>query len=211
MKRKVIIFDMDGVLFNSNEVAKQHMKNLYPGLTDEEHNEILTGNFHEEIAKISLNRIVESEEETLARKLKYSQDKSKVPMYDGMKELLVELHNDGYILALNTSAYERNCLPLLENTDTKNLFDFLATAEISKSKVIKFKIIEEKYLCRKEDMLFITDTLGDIREADESSIPTVAVTWGVHNVSYFTREVHNNLKKIVNSIDELRSFIKNNN
>lgn len=73
-----------------------------------------------------------------AGKILYSKIKSEVPMYVGAKQFLQELHDDGYILVLNTSAYNRNSLPLLECAGITTLFDFLATAEISKSKVDKF-------------------------------------------------------------------------
>lgn len=208
MKKKIIIFDMDGVLFDSNTIATQSLLYQYPGLTEEMQKEILTGNFHEEVSKITIPKREETEEEKAARKLKYSKDKSEVPMYSGTKELLSYLHNEGYIIVLNTSALDRNCLPLLERANITHFFDFLATAELSRSKVEKFKMIENKYIVDQNDMLFVTDTLGDIREADMAGIPTVAVTWGAHDRSYFNREPHTNLIGIVDSIAELESFIK---
>jgi len=132
-------------------------------------------------------------------------------MFVGTKELLQELYNLGYTLVLNTSAYERNCLPLLEKSKIKELFDFVAAAEVSKSKIEKFKLIENKYNVSKEDVLFITDALGDLREADESGVSTIVVTWGVHDKTYFAREVHNNLIGVAGTVEELRNFIFKNN
>ncbi len=199
---------MDGVLFDSEAIAMQSLLYQYPGLTKEAQKEILTGNFHEEMAKITIPRREETEEEKLNRQRKYSEDKSKVAMYDGAKELLTYLHSEGYTIVLNTSALDRNCLPLLKQAGITNLFDFLATADLSKSKVEKFKIIKNKYGTNENDMLFVTDTLGDIREADVAGVPTVAVTWGAHDRSYFDREPHTNLIGIVDSIGELEDFIK---
>jgi phosphoglycolate phosphatase-like HAD superfamily hydrolase len=70
-------------------------------------------------------------------------------------------------------------------------------------------MIEKKYNLSNKDFLFITDTLGDIREADIANIPTVAVTWGQHDRSYFTREEHKNLIGIVDSFEQLKDFIFN--
>ncbi len=78
---------------------------------------------------------------------------------------------------------------------------------MSKSKVEKFRMMEEKYGVRKNDMLFITDTLGDIREADKAGVPTIAVTWGAHDTSYFHREPHENLIGVVSTVAELENFI----
>lgn len=207
MKRKIIIFDLDGVLFDSVAVTEQFLYDRYPGMTKEMQMEILCGNFHEELKKIVLPKKVQTEEEAEARRVLHTENKSKVPLYEGAKEMLLELHKGGYILALNTSAYEKNSLPLLDRAGITELFDFLGTAEISKSKVDKFKIIEEKYGFDNEHVLFITDTVGDIREADIANVPTVAVTWGAHNRSYFTREEHKNLISIVDTFEELMRII----
>lgn len=200
---------MDGVLFDTIALASRHMFFTFPDITDEIQKELLTGNFHEELDKLSLKRREETDEEKQTRKLNYAKEKSESLMYEGIKELLNKLHNEGHTIALNTSAYERNCLPLLENSGITHMFDFLGTADISKSKVEKFQIIKDKYGVNQKDVLFITDTLGDIREADIAGVPTVAVTWGAHNESYFLRETHYNLLKIVSSVSELEDFIEN--
>lgn len=209
MSKKVIVFDLDGVIFDSTAIAKEHLLKSFPDMTDQIHKEILTGNFHEEIRKLNLRRVEETNEEKEKRKIWYSEQKAKSPVYEGMKELLGKLHSEGYIIVLNTSAYNRNCLPMLEGAGIENLFDFLCTAEISKSKTEKFQIIRDKYQVEQSKMLFVTDTLGDIREADVAGIPTVAVTWGAHDHSYFNREPHKNLLKIIDSVQELQSFIEN--
>lgn len=209
MQKKVIIFDMDGVLFDTIALASRHMFFTFPDITDEIQKELLTGNFHEELDKLSLKRREETDEEKQERKLLYAKEKAKSAMYEGIKELLHKLHNAGYLIALNTSAYERNCLPLLENSGIIHMFDFLGTADISKSKVDKFQIIKDKYAVNQKDILFITDTLGDLREADIAGVPTVAVTWGAHSETYFYRETHNNLLKVISSVSELEDFIAN--
>ncbi len=208
MKKKVIIFDLDGVLFDSIEIAERHLRISFPGLTQEMQKEILTGNFHEEISKISLARREENEEEKEFRKKLYEEEKTNAPMYEGIKDLIKKLHNEEYIIALNTSARVPTCMPCLEVNNIQNFFDFIGTAEVSKSKVEKFKIIKDKYNVESEEMLFVTDTLGDLKEADIASVPTVCVTWGAHDETYFLREPHKNLEKIVNSVEELEVLIK---
>lgn len=143
--KKIIIFDLDGVLFDSIGLASASMAVSYPGLTAEMYRELLCGNIHEEIKKIILPKRQRTEEEEAECKLLYTKNKLEVPMYPGSKELLEELHAEGHTLVLNSSAYERNVRPLLEKSNTISLFDFLATAETSKSKLDKFKIIEERY------------------------------------------------------------------
>jgi phosphoglycolate phosphatase len=208
MKRKILVFDLDGVLFDTLAIVEQAMIDSYPGLTKEMSRELLCGNYYEETEKLTIPKKSETEEEAVERKLLFSKKKAEASTYPGAKEFLEKLYEEGYMLVLNTSAYERNCLPLLERADMAKLFDYLATAEVSKSKVEKFKVIQEKYEVNAEDTLFVTDTLGDLREADIAGVPTIAVTWGVHDRSYFTREEHPNLIAIVDSFDELMKVVQ---
>lgn len=207
-KRKVIIFDLDGVLIDSVGLAMASMSVSYPGLTAELYRELLCGNIHEEIKKITLPKAHRTQEEEDEHKLQYSKIKLGAPMYPGSKDLLGELHGQGYTLVLNSSAYNRNVYPLLEKAEIISLFDFLATAETSKSKHDKFKIIEERYGLAHGDTLFVTDTLGDVREAELANIPTIAVTWGAHDRSYFSRlEDPQHLIAVVDTFEELKSCI----
>ena len=185
---------MDGVLFDSNELGQRSMAQQFPGLTPEMQREMLCGNFHDAIAQIKLPRLAETAEEREARKVRYARDKAEVAMYPGAKELLEDLHARGHLLVLNTSAIDRNCLPLLERRGIT-------------SKVEKFKMVEEKYGVAAADMVFVTDTLGDLREADTAGVPTVAVTWGAHDRSFFEREEHSNLLDIVDTFPALETHL----
>ena len=57
-------------------------------------------------------------------------------------------------------------------------------------------------------MIFVTDTLGDVLEAKTAGINTIAVTWGAHDRIYFNNDIHENLKAIVDTIEDLDVTIK---
>jgi phosphoglycolate phosphatase len=210
MSKKLIIFDFDGVLFDSTKLVSGFIMSAYPTMTEEIINEMFCGNFPEEMAKAKLTheRIQETPEEKAARSSQYSAKKLVAPLFEGILALLKTLHDAGHTLAINTSALDKNCLPLLERAGILGLFDTVATKDMSVSKVEKFKILQEKYGVAKEDILFVTDTLGDLREADVAGVPTVAVTYGVHTRAHFLREPHNNLVTIVDSVQELADVLQ---
>lgn len=207
MNNKIIIFDMDGVLFDSMEIAQKYFIMKHPGVTPVMYKEMYTGNYHEESEKYLSFKLSEVDEKKLEDQTTYAEAKSKAVIFPGIKDLLVSLKSNGFILALNTSAFIKTTMPLLEKSGLKELFDFIATAETSKSKVEKFNLISEKFSVAKENIIFVTDSLGDVKEAGIARIPTIAVTWGIHNRSYFNPEINNNLIAITDSVNELKNII----
>ncbi len=208
MKPRIIVFDFDGVICDSMQNVLEELRRTYPEITPEIHREMGVGNWYEEMAKRNFVKIEETEEEKEHHRIEYARKKLEVPLFEGMHDLLKALHERNCVLALSTAANVANCVPILEKNGVHGLFDFIGTREVSPSKVVKFKIISEKYAVAQSDMVFVTDTLGDIREADEAGVPTIAVTWGSHDRSHFLREPHKNLLKIVDSVFELRAILE---
>ncbi len=207
-KPRIIIFDLDGVLVDSNKLTAEDFYKVHPTAPDHLYKETLCGNFIEENAKLGEFKKIETLEEKEERWNKYIEDKRDCALFDGIVEFVNDIHRVGHTLCLNTSASEKTCFPSLERHGLLDLFDFLGTKEISTKKTEKFQMIKDKYDVDSTGMIFITDTLGDIREADHSGVPTIAVTWGIHDRQYFNREPHDNLIAIVDSVAELRELLQ---
>lgn len=198
---------MDGVLFDSIGIAREHFMEEHPSLTEAQYKEIHSGKYYEEASKYTHLKKPRTEEEKKAVRAAYETKKGQAPLFAGIKDLLIDLHKNEYSLVINTSAYEKSCFPLLEHSGIKKYFDFIATAELSKDKVEKFKIIKDRYEVERNEIVFITDALGDLRDSDTAGIPTIAVTWGIHDKTFFAREKHGNLIGVVDTIEELNFLL----
>lgn len=88
--------------------------------------------------------------------------------------------SESYILVVISSIVSDSIKQILDRENLVNYFNDILGNDVDKSKVVKIGMTLEKYKVSPNQCVFITDTLGDIREADYYSIPSVAVTWGFH-------------------------------
>lgn len=207
MDRNVIIFDLDGVLFDTVDFMYGLTKGEYDELSHEEFKELHKGNIYESFKKFARPKRQETEEAREKRYTEYSKLKSTAHIHTGMRDLVMNLAQNNNLI-LNTSASIQNSVPLLEQEGILKNFSFLATREVSSSKIEKFKIIAEKFGKKPHEMIFITDTIGDLRESHIAKVPTLAVTWGLHKREDFGEEHCENLLGFVDSAKELEKTIK---
>jgi phosphoglycolate phosphatase len=203
---KLLIFDMDGVIFDSVGAIMEYQMYKYPTVTREELLENLKGGEDSPLANHT--RIKRSEEQKALDQQRYLDAKMQSIVFPGMRELLSHMHRQGYTIVLNTNAYMKNTDPLLKKAGIFELFDMVATRDLHDKKSEKFQLIDQHYSAGTADTLFITDTIGDIREAAKAHIPTIAVTWGAHTREHFEGESFDNLIDIVDSVEELQQRIE---
>jgi phosphoglycolate phosphatase len=86
-----------------------------------------------------------------------------------------------YQLYVVSSNGEKAINAILEQSGTSELFARIMGAETHKSKAEKFRMLMAEYAVTPENALFITDTLGDIREAHRVGLRTIAETFGYHD------------------------------
>jgi phosphoglycolate phosphatase len=210
MNKKIVVFDMDGVLINSGDILYRLLQEIFPRLTLQEYKDFFMGNFHDGKEKYAqTNPAIEMEDaEKEERRIYFADQKAQSPLFPGIRELLQSLRDQDFLLAVNTSAYERNALPLLVKNDIFDYFDFVAVFEDSRSKAEKFTMIQKRFECEVDEMVFVTDTVGDMREAAEFGVRTIGVSWGVHTKHQFHHHKEDVLAGVVDTVPELEENIQ---
>ncbi len=170
---KAIIFDFDGVLHNTFEcLHKLHCDTLEILTPNELKEKVFNGNPREYFKKFTNKQQTNFEE---AWKKHYQDLRIKQRTKDELNILCKK-----YLLFVNSSNTELNLNKYMENNGLLNIFQKIYGVETHISKVAKFRILLKEANLKAEDCIFVTDTLGDILEANEVKIKTLAVDFGFH-------------------------------
>lgn len=85
-----------------------------------------------------------------------------------------------YRLAIISSTVSMPILEFLKKYDAAHYFDDIFGNDVHPSKVEKMNMLFARYSLAPEHCVFITDTLGDMREAEKVNVGTIGVGWGFH-------------------------------
>lgn len=175
MKNKVVIFDFDGVIVDSMQLSYSINKNMMPDLEYEEWQSWFEGNLYKKIRKEHAN---DDSQDTFFEK--YNEGVVNLLPIEGMSDVVRKLA-EKFTLVIISSSTEKSITEFLEKYDLNNCFQDILGRETHRAKVDKFHIILEKYGIKPNETLIITDTIGDIKEANEVGVRSLGVIWGVHN------------------------------
>jgi len=169
---KHICFDFDGVILDSLNIHLQTMDEAFGmKFTREEFGVFLDGNFIDsKIGKLDWNKY----HEHLAPK--YQEQIFEEDVLDGLHSL-----SNQYQLSINSTGGNDMLNMICKANDVDNLFCEIWGANTEQYKTKKFKMLMEKHDLSEEEILFVTDTLGDVREAHEVGIASIAITGGYHD------------------------------
>lgn len=185
MKYRLIIFDFDGTLANSfpwfvrmvNIIATKYNFKQVPA----EDVEGLRG-----LSAMQLLRYLEIPMWKLpmianfARQL-MSQDREGVDRFDGVDQLLAQLHSAGMPLALVTSNSYENVVNVL-GTENLALIDYIECDASVFGKRQHYRRVLKQSGIHPSEAISIGDEIRDIEASTQEHIPFGAVAWGYTNV-----------------------------
>lgn len=121
----------------------------------------------------------------------------------GMKDIIERMAAQ-HQLAIVSSSLSAPIHEFLVQEGLDQFFEGIYGVDVHPSKKIKLEQLFEKYRAPANKFLFVTDTLGDIREATEVQVPSIGVTWGFHSETTLAEGMP---MGIANTSDELSELL----
>lgn len=178
MIKKIVLFDFDGVFVSDFYFHKQHIESfLGKKISDQDFYELHSGNVFKNDGKG-----LELAEFDVMRYCNFiKEDITSTPLVEGMREVFAHACHLGRVYIVSSGCEFNITNFLAENTFTTQDITVYGV-ETHPSKKVKFEKIIEETGVAPENMIFITDTLGDMVEASDVGIASIGVTWGFQRI-----------------------------
>lgn len=179
--KKQLVLDFDGVLYDSLSAGRKAVNESItvfgiPAFPDDDSfRAIYSQNYNDFLRSYNLS----DDDIRVHNKLfeiafnRYTQE---ARLYDEVPELLDALSED-FHMRIVSSNMEHIINRVLDQAGI-DCFEEIMGFETSPSKVDKLEVICEECNQKPGDILFVTDSVGDIIESQEAGVPVIAVTWG---------------------------------
>jgi len=177
-KRKIIFFDFDGVIADSFEMAfgVNKMVTKETRMKKDDYRSLFDGNINDWKKTSSLSK---QEKDRIDKEFFeiYDPLMKKIKIIPGIKNVLKKFSKD-YLLIIISSTISSPIREFMDRYGLSSFFDVIMGNDVHNSKSKKISIVFNKYNVRCDDCIFITDTLGDIKEATRKGVQSIGVTWG---------------------------------
>jgi phosphoglycolate phosphatase len=174
--QKIVMFDFDGVLVDSFELSYQAAQSAGSPLSREQQRKIFEGNFYEVLKKLKQTITKQDEKRYYS---KYVPALFETPPIEGIEEVL-RILSKSFGLVVISSTVSSPIQGYLNTYKLDRYFDWILGGDVHKSKSTKMKMVLQEYKVGPQDCIFITDTLGDMKEAKICNVQSIGVTWGFH-------------------------------
>lgn len=208
-KIKAVIFDIDGTLtftnqliFDSfNHIAKKYLNKTF---SDEEIIALFGPTEDVILKQMFPDKFEEVKKDYYDY---YHRNHNIAQLYDGIKELLIDLKNSGLLLGIFTGKGRQTSLITLNFLGIRNLFDMIVTGndvinhKPSPEGIIKFM---ETFKLNPNEVLMIGDAPSDILAARAAGVQIASVVWDSYSADK-VRQMNN--ETLFETVDELRKFL----
>lgn len=196
---KAVVFDFDGVIHDTFDFHLQNVREVFGShIREQDFRDIHNGAFFQD----SANALQDVDWEAYRNHV--HEDMSKLEMPASTREFLLDLTNR-YDLFILSSGGTLIITDYLKNNDVHSAFTEILGLGGFGSKADKFRHIFERHDLTPDQCLFVTDTLGDIMEAKEVGVRTIAIDTGYHDRETLLKgEPH----EIISGLEELHRVLE---
>lgn len=184
---KVILFDLDGTIVDSQEGITKSVQYALgtEGVEEPDRTELL--GFIGPPLLDSFKRYYGFTGEKADRLVvAYRQRYEKIgwreaELYPGIKELLQKLRKDGYQLGIASSKPEVFCKKMLEHFGVSEELTYITGADLEGKRGTKAEVLQkalERFKVAKEEVILVGDTRFDALGAKEVGVSCIGVTYG---------------------------------
>lgn len=214
MTYKAVIFDLDGTLLDTTEgvveAVKRTIEDNNLNMPDEAEIKKFVGPPMQKSMKEQFD-LDDDRALSLANEFRTNYKNHSLfqaQLYDGIIELLRELKEKGYKIAVATNKSHQNAVDLLKKFAIDEYCDFMMGSDLE-GKLSKTDILNtciDKLEIEKKDAVLIGDSIFDLKGAELSGVDFIAVTYGFGFRRDETIE-SSNCKMIVNSVEALQNVL----
>ena len=185
MSREIAFFDFDGTIADTLGETRRIFNEMAPDygirqvaeeeLTELRHLSLKQLLTHLEIPKRRVPALISRGTGLMRSNI------TRLPMIEGMNEVLVELRRHVHSFGVLTSNSTANVDLFLKTHGLREQFDFVSSTSKLTGKAKHLKAICKTFSLRSEEVLYIGDELRDVRASQKAGVPIAAVTWGFNS------------------------------
>jgi phosphoglycolate phosphatase len=210
-KKKLVIFDFDGTIVNSLNLALKFYNYYGPKLgtlpiTLEEFRDLggVGAMAMLKIKKISWWKALFL---VIWIRKKIYQEREKLIIHPTIKEVLSKLKSNGFKMMILTTNDKNKVQKYLEHFGLKEFFDRVISQKFLFQKHRSLKWIQKKFSLSLKDMVYIGDEGRDVEACKRVGVDFIGVTWG-YNTERVLREA--GARWIVNDPEDIKEILTKN-
>lgn len=180
---KLLLFDFDGVLVDSLDVYEKTVTDCLQQIGQPltrgraEFLELFEGNFYESLAQkgVNMDKFFAASVDILS-KVNYAE----MTPFGAIRPVLRELKKNHPMIVISSNDTP-TIVEALRLYDFNGIFSEVLGSDFMLSKKDKILHVISQYKVTLQDIYYIGDTTGDIKEGKQAGVKTVGVTWGWHS------------------------------
>ena len=211
----LIVFDWDGTVMDSTAVISGSIqaacRDLGLTVPDDETARHVIGLGLDQALRYAVPDMPEAMRPDLVERYRHhflAQDEN-IPLFEGAKETIAELHAAGYWLGVATGKSKMGLSRAMESSRMKSFFHATRTADQTHSKpdpAMLFELMEELGVSAGRTLM-VGDTTHDLQMAQNAKVDVVAMSHGAHPPEQLQDL---NPLALVGDFEQLRSWFKEN-